>query len=188
MNAIKLLDPSNYRPAAGTAYPMGEVGDGFKQVACLIKGEVGLEIACLDMGGWDTHVAQGREIGWQALRLDELGKALAAFAHDLGPKFGKVTVIVMTEFGRRAQENSGLGTDHGRASAMLLMGGSVVPGKVHSKWPGLAPKNLDEVGDLRVTIDYRDVLAEILDHRLKNHDLTNVFPNYKPSFQGIVRG
>ena len=68
------------------------------------------------------------------------------------------------------------------------MGGSVVAGKVHSKWPGLAPKNLDEVGDLRVTIDYRDVLAEILDHRLKNHDLTNVFPNYKPSFQGIVRG
>ena len=187
MNAIKRLDPSNYRPAAGTAYPTGEVGDGFKQVACLVKGEVGLEIACLDMGGWDTHVAQGREIGWQALRLDELGKALAAFAHDVGPKFNRVTVVVMTEFGRRAQENTGLGTDHGRASAMLLMGGSVVAGKVHSKWPGLAPKNLDEVGDLRVTMDYRDVLAEILDHRLKNHDLTDVFPNYAPQFQGIVR-
>ena len=188
MKAVKRLDPDHYRPTPGTAYPAGEVGDGFKQVACLIKGEVGLEIACLDMGGWDTHVAQGREIGWQALRLDELGKALAAFAHDLGPKMGRVTTIVMTEFGRRAYENSGLGTDHGRASCMLLMGGSVVAGKVHSKWPGLAPGKLDPVGDLRVTTDYRDVLAEILDHRLKNHDLTEVFPNYTSHFQGIVHG
>ena len=188
MRAIKKLDPEHYRPAPGTTYPEGEVGAGFKQVACLIKGEVGLEIACLDMGGWDTHVAQGREVGWQALRLAELGKALAAFAHDLGPKMGKVTTIVMTEFGRRAYENTGLGTDHGRASCMLLMGGNVVAGKVHAKWPGLAPGKLDPVGDLRVTTDYRDVLAEILDHRLKNHNLTEVFPNYVPHFQKIVQG
>ncbi len=187
MDAIKRLDPANYKPAANAKYPAGGVGNAFQQVACLVKGGVGLEIACLEMGGWDTHVAQGADIGWHALRLTELGEALAAFAHDLGPHTSHVTTVVMTEFGRRAQENTGLGTDHGRAGAWLLMGDNIVGGKVHAEWPGLKPRQLDEVGDLRVTTDYRDVLSEIVRHRLKNDKLDQVFPNYTPRFRNIVK-
>lgn len=187
MDAIKRLDPANYKPAIGAKYPDGGVGNAFRQVACLVKGGVGLEIACLEMGGWDTHVAQGADIGWQALRLTELGQALAAFAQDLGPHMGHVTTVVMTEFGRRAQENTGLGTDHGRAGAWLLMGDNVVGGKVHTEWPGLHKHQLDEVGDLRVTTDYRDVLSEIVTHRLRNDKLDQVFPNYTPRFRNIVK-
>ena len=187
MDAIKRLDPANYRPAPGANYPQGDVGSAFRQVACLVKGGVGLEIACLEMGGWDTHVAQGADIGWQALRLTELGHALAAFAQDLGAHMGHVTTVVMTEFGRRAYENTGLGTDHGRAGAWLLMGGNVVGGKVHADWPGLKPSQLDDNGDLKVTTDYRDVLSEIVAHRLKNDKLDQVFPNYTPRFRNIVK-
>ena len=140
----------------------------------------------MGMGGWDTHVAQGGAIGWQALRLTELGQALAAFAKDLGPHMGRVTTVVMTEFGRRAQENSGLGTDHGRAGAWLLMGGNVAGGKVHTDWPGLKRENLDDNGDLRVTTDYRDILAEIIARRLDNEKLAEVFPNYTPRFRNVV--
>jgi len=187
MDAIKRLDPANYKPAPGAKYPDGEVGNAFRQVACLVKGGVGLEIACLEMGGWDTHVAQGADIGWQALRLTELGLALAAFAQDLGPHMGHVTTVVMTEFGRRAQENTGLGTDHGHAGAWLLMGDNVIGGKVHAEWPGLHKTQLDENGDLKVTTDYRDVLSEIVRHRLKNDQLDQVFPNYTPKFRNIVK-
>ena len=187
MDAIKRLDPANYKPAPGVNYPQGEVGSAFRQVACLVKGGAGLEIACLGDGGWDTHVAQGADIGWQALRLTELGQALAAFAQDLGPHIGHVTTVVMTEFGRRAQENSGLGTDHGRAGAWLLMGGNVVGGKVHTDWPGLKHDQLDDNGDLRVTTDYRDVLSEIVRYRLKNDKLDEVFPNYTPRFRNVVK-
>ena len=187
MDAVKRLDPSNYKPAPGAKYPDGGVGDAFRQVACLVKGGVGLEIACLEMGGWDTHVAQGADIGWQALRLGELGQALAAFALDLGSHMSHVTTVVMTEFGRRAYENTGLGTDHGRAGAWLLMGDSVVGGKVHADWPGLKPSQLDDNGDLRVTTDYRDVLSEIVRQRLKNDKLEQVFPNYTPKFRNIVK-
>lgn len=185
--AIRRLDPANYRPAPLAHYPQSELGNGFRQAACLIKGDVGLEAACLEAGGWDTHVAQGRDTGWQPARLSELGAALAAFAADLGPRLDRVTILVMTEFGRRAYENSGLGTDHGRASCLLLLGGALIPGKVYAEWPGLAPDSLDGPGDLRVTTDYRDLLAEIVAFRLKNRDLAAVFPDYTPRFRGIVR-
>ncbi len=187
MDAIKRLDPANYRPAPGANYPQGEIGNAFRQVACLVKGGAGLEMACLEMGGWDTHVAQGADIGWQAIRLAELGQALAGFAQDLGEHMGHVTTVVMTEFGRRAYENTGLGTDHGRAGAWLLMGDNVVGGKVHADWPGLKPGQLDDNGDLRVTTDYRDILSEIVRYRLKNEKLAEVFPNYAPRFRNVVK-
>lgn len=187
LDAVKRLDPANYRSAPGAVYPRNDLGEGFRQAACLIKGNVGMEVACLDMGGWDTHVAQGRDTGWQPARLADLGRALAAFATDLGKHMDHVTTIVMTEFGRRAYENSGLGTDHGRASCMLLLGGGVAGGKVYAKWPGLAPHQLDGPGDLKVTTDYRDVLAEILTRRLKNPHLAAVFPEYTPSYHHITR-
>jgi uncharacterized protein (DUF1501 family) len=187
LEAVKRLDPEHYRPEPGARYPEGSVGNGFRQAACLIKGRIGLEIACLEMGGWDTHVAQGRDAGWQPLRLAELGSALAAFAADLGPHMAHVTTIVMTEFGRRAYENTGLGTDHGRASCMLVLGGGVRGGKVHTTWPGLGKTQLDGPGDLRVTTDYRDVLAEIVSHRLRATQLDEIFPGYTPTLHDIVR-
>jgi len=188
LEAVQRLDPEHYRPAPGAIYPNNEIGNGFRQVACLVKGDVGLEIACLDMGGWDTHVAQGRDTGWQPARLGDLGRALSAFAADLGPHLARVTTVVMTEFGRRAYENSGLGTDHGRASCMFLLGGGVNGGRVFAQWPGLAEAHLEGPGDLHVTTDYRDVLAEILAHRLHNPRLAEVFPEYTPRFHNLIRG
>lgn len=186
LEAVRRLDPAHYHPESGAVYPNSELGNGFRQAACLIKGDVGVEIACLDMGGWDTHVAQGRDSGWQPARLADLGGALAAFTTDLGPRLAHVTTVVMTEFGRRAYENSGLGTDHGRASCILLLGGGVHGGRVFARWPGLAESQLDGPGDLRVTTDYRDVLAEILARRLKNPHLDAVFPEYTPRFHNLV--
>ena len=175
LDAVKRLDPANYRPAPGAVYPVSDIGNGLRQVACLVKGQVGLEVAFLEMGGWDTHVAQGRDAGLMSGNLGNLGKALAAFAADLGTDLNRVTLIVMTEFGRRAYENFSLGTDHGRASVMLTLGGNVNGGKVHGEWPGLAKPKLEGPGDLRVTTDYRDVLAEALTRRIGNPHTEAVF-------------
>jgi uncharacterized protein (DUF1501 family) len=187
MDTVRNLDLAHYQPAPGVVYAADEVSQAFKQVAGLIKADVGLEVACLDMGGWDTHFGQGRDTGLQPSRLTDLGKALAAFAQDLGPLMSHVTTVVMTEFGRRAYENTSLGTDHGRASCMLLLGGGVVGGKVHTEWPGLTPDKLVDSGDLQVTTDYRDVLAEVVAKRLKNEKLPEVFPNFTPRFRNIVK-
>ncbi len=186
MEAVQRLDPAHYRPTPGVTYPNTDLASAMRQVACLAKGDVGLEVACLDMGGWDTHVAQGRDSGWQPARIKELGGALAAFGADLGSKLNDVTVVVMTEFGRRAYENSGLGTDHGHGSCMLLLGGGVHGGQVHARWPGLAEHKLTGPGDLQVTTDYRDVLAEILHNRMGCGDLESIFPEYTPTAPGIV--
>lgn len=191
LETLNNLDPAHYRPAHGAVYPTSELGTGLRQVACLLKGHVGLEIACLDHRGpylWDTHVAQNNILPGQ---LADIGQSLAAFAADLGDMKG-VTTIVMTEFGRRLQENTGLGTDHGRASVMMLMGGGIKGGQVFARWPGLEDHQLEGPGDLRVTTDYRDVLAEILARRVnpayrRPGSLAAVFPNYQPSFPGLVK-
>ena len=101
--------------------------------------------------------------------------------------FDRLLVVTMSEFGRRAQENGGLGTDHGHGSMMLLMGGGVLGGRVHGRWPGLAPEQLVGPGDLAVTSDYRDILGEIVHKRLKNPNLEEVFPEYTPVFREVVR-
>jgi uncharacterized protein (DUF1501 family) len=176
MKSLNRLDMQTYGPESGALYPKSDLGDGLKQVAMLIKSGVGLEVACLDKGGWDTHVAQGATTGWQALLMDDLSKSLAAFSKDLGGRKSHVTTLVMTEFGRRAYENSGLGTDHGRGSFMMLMGGGTVGGQVFGKWPGLEDHQLEGPGDLHVTTDYRNVLAEVLTKKLGNTQTTEVFP------------
>jgi uncharacterized protein (DUF1501 family) len=173
--------------AGKSNYPNSDLAKGLQQVSTLIRSGVGLEIACLEMGGWDTHVAQGTTSGWLPNYLADLGRALAAFVADMGPDMKCLTVVVQTEFGRRLEENTGLGTDHGRASAMFLLGGNVVGGKVHAQWPGLEKSQLDEVGDLRVTTDYRDVLGEVLAKRLPGSLATEVFPGWSPGRTGFVR-
>lgn len=187
LNTLNKLDPAAYQPRSGVAYPKSDLGQALKQIAFLAQADIGLEVACLDKGGWDTHVAQGSTGGWLGGLLDDLGQSLAAFSSDMGPGMKRVTVIVQTEFGRRAYENSGLGTDHGRASAMFVIGGAVRGGKVYGKWPGLEDRQLDGPGDLKVTTDYRDVLGEALTKRMADPDVPAVFPGWTPSSQGIFR-
>lgn len=186
LETLNRLNVDRYVPSAGAVYPKSDLGEGLRQVALLIRSGLGLEVAALDKGGWDTHVAQGSTSGWLTGLLDDLGRSIAAFATDLGSELSRVTLVVMTEFGRRVQENSGLGTDHGRASFMMVLGGNVRGGKVHGRWPGLEPDQLEEPGDLRVTTDYRNVLAEILAKRAGGRDLEKVFPGLRRESVGIV--
>jgi len=174
------------QPENGAAYPETGLGRGFADAARLIRADVGLEVACLDMGGWDTHVAQGTGVGWMPTLLTEVGNAVGAFAKDLGGEMKRVTVVVMSEFGRRVGENAGLGTDHGRGGAMFVLGGGVKGGQVIADWPGLGPEILDGPGDLPVTTDYRDVLAEILRRRHANADPATAFPAFTPKPVGVL--
>jgi uncharacterized protein (DUF1501 family) len=187
LDSLRRLDPTHYKPASGAVYPTSELGRGLRQVACLIKGDVGLEAACLDHRGpflWDTHVAQN---GVFAAQAGDLAQCLAAFARDMGNTLQNVTIVAMTEFGRRVAENSGLGTDHGRAGVMFLLGGGIKGGKVYAKWPGLGADKLEYPGDLKVTTDYRDILGEIVARRLHNNKLDAIFRDYKVQFQGVTR-
>jgi uncharacterized protein (DUF1501 family) len=188
LDALGRLDVGGYRAAHGASYPNSDLGNGLRQVACLVKARLGLEVACLDKGGWDTHVAQGADTGWQAMLLDDLAKSLAAFTADLGPEMRGVTVVVMSEFGRRLEENGGLGTDHGRAGPMFLIGETVTGGKVHAKWPGLEDHQLDPTGDLVVTTDYRSVLGDVLARRMGNSSLDDVFPGATPGSGYVATG
>jgi len=184
LKTLERLDAAHYKAQNGATYPQSDLGTGLKQVACLVRAEVGMEVACLDKGGWDTHVTQGTESGWMPLQMDDLSKSLAAFAGDMGPEMSRVTVVVMTEFGRRIAENAGLGTDHGHGGAMFLFGGGVKGGKVHTKWPGL--DHPVGPGDVAVTTDYRDVLAEILRNRMGMAETAEVFAGYRATPLGIV--
>lgn len=173
------------REAKRTAerYPDGDFGRSLGEVARLLKADVGLEVACIDYGGWDTHFVQ--DAGF-AEHVKELSDSLAAFAADLGDRLDRTMVVALTEFGRRAYENGTLGTDHGRASVMFAMGGPVRGGRVITEWPGLGRDALEGPGDLRVTIDYRDVLAELLAKGVGNASLDRVFPGYSPRFRGMI--
>ena len=169
-------------PANGAVYPMGgrgrNVGRTLAEVASLIRADTGLEAVATSADfGWDLHDNFGNQTnGRQAQNLNALAEVLAAFARDLGSDMARVTVVVMTEFGRTFRENGGLGVDHGRASTMFVMGGGI-QGGLYGNWPGLAPANIDG-NALRVTVDYRSVLADILQHRLGAANMRAVLPGY----------
>lgn len=185
LETLERLDPKGYKAANGAVYPTSHLGNGLKQTALLIKANVGLEVACLDQTGWDTHVAQGATVGILAENFKDLSGSLAAFAKDLGPHLDTTTVVVMTEFGRRVPENSGLGTDHGRASAWMVLGGGVQGGKVFAQWPGLKEAQLEGPGDLKVTTDYRNALIEILSKHGPDTAALKTFPNAQPAPIGL---
>jgi uncharacterized protein (DUF1501 family) len=181
------VNVASYKPTQGSNYPKGSFATGMMQIAQLIKAEVGLEVACVDVGGWDTHSNEGGAQGQLARLLGEFGQTLAAFYNDLGDRTKNVTVVTMSEFGRRAQENGSGGTDHGHANAMFLLGGGIKGGKVYGDWPTLAADKLAAPGDLALTTDYRDILAELVTRRLGNPAIEQVFPNYTPSMRGLTR-
>lgn len=178
----------DYEPAAGVEYPGGGLGDQLATLARLIKTGAGLQVATLDYGGWDTHDYQGDQgTGQFGAQLDELGRSLAAFHRDLGALSTNVTVMVMSEFGRRLEQNSSQGTDHGHGSALFLLGGGVNGGKVYGDWPGLSHDQLFDQADLAVTTDYRQVVSELLATRFGNPDPSYVFPGFTPgATMGLV--
>jgi len=188
VNLFRSINFNGYSPAAGVVYPQGQFGQSLKHIAALIKAQVGVESVAVDSGsGWDTHALQGPHDGEMASLMSGLASALAAFYADMtsGNAPG-VTIVVMTEFGRSLPENGSHGTDHGYAGAMLVLGSCVQGGRVLTDWPGLAPHQLHEARDLKVTTDYRDILAEILALRLGATNLDAVFPGFTPSFKGVV--
>jgi len=170
--------------SGSNAYPDDVLGRGLEQIARLIKAGLGLEVATVDSDDWDTHENQGTLDGEFAENTASFARALAAFWDDLGSQAERVTVLVMTEFGRRVEENASAGSDHGHGGVMWLLGSGVRGGRVYGRWPGLAAEKLDS-GDLAVVNDFRDVLGELVARRLGNPDVGQVFPGYWPQPLGI---
>jgi len=173
---LKAADPSKYQPAAGAEYPKTPFGNSLKQVAQLLKANLGVEAAFSDIGGWDTHQNQGNANGQLANRLKEFSETIAAFWKDMGQDAESVTLVTMSEFGRTARQNGTGGTDHGHANVMFVLGGQVKGGKVYGRWPGLANEQLNEGRDLAVTTDFRRVLGEAAYKTLGSRNLEIVFP------------
>ena len=173
---MKAADPSKYQPAAGIVYPGTQFGNSLKQVAQLMKANLGVEAAFSDIGGWDTHQNQGGANGQLANRLKEFSETIAAFWKDMGPDAEDMVLVTMSEFGRTARQNGTGGTDHGHANVMFVLGGRVKGGKVYGKWPGLSNEQLNEGRDLAVTTDFRRVLGEATYKTLGSRNLGLVFP------------
>lgn len=186
MDTLEKLDPANYQ-SPFTNYPDTEFGLALKQTAMLIKAEVGLEVSAIDLGGWDTHFAQGSVNGLMPNLMKDLADGLAAFHADMQDHMNNLTTVTMSEFGRRASENGSLGTDHGHGSMMMVLGGNVDGGKVHGEWPGLGDGQMIGPGDLAVTTDYRDVLSEVLTKRLNNPATNEIFPEYQPVMRNVLK-
>ncbi|HEY3267891.1 MAG TPA: DUF1501 domain-containing protein [Armatimonadota bacterium] len=187
---LKGLEPARYIPANGADYPRGAPGPQLRDLAQLIRGNVGVEVAFTDCGGWDTHVNQGGSEGQLAARLHDLAQALFAFHTDLGDKMNDVLLLTMSEFGRTAAENGNQGTDHGHATCFLAMGGPVAGGKVYGRWPGLTKEQLNEGRDLALTSDFRLVFAEVAARHLGARALAPIFPGFTvdaAKFPGLVR-
>jgi len=168
-------------------YPGGGLGKSLQDVARLVKAGIGLRFATVDQGNYDMHENLGGPTGgWMFNQLTELSTSLAAFAKDLGPLLNHVTVVTISEFGRRVEQNGSGGLDHGHGNAVLLLGGGVKGGKVYGRWPGLAPAKLDD-GDVAGTTDYRDIMADILTTRFGVSDIATVFPGLRRASLGLVK-
>jgi uncharacterized protein (DUF1501 family) len=188
--AVKILksaDVRNYRPANNAIYPNSPLGNSLKQVAQLIKMDVGLEIAFAECGGWDTHINQGTETGTFSRNVNDLSTAIAAFWTDMGTYQDDVEIMTMTEFGRTVHQNGTNGTDHGRASCMFIVGNDIQGGKVHGKVPELSIENLEDNRDLPVTTDFRAVFDEVATAHLKIRDNGKLFPEWKGEKMKLVK-
>ena len=177
--AVKMLraaDPAQYMPALGANYPNSEFGNNMRQIAQLLKANLGVEAAFTDVQGWDTHHSQGGVEGQLSNRLRDFSASIAAFWRDLGDGAENVTLVTMSEFGRTARENGTGGTDHGHANAMFVLGGQVKGGRIYGRWPGLDNDQLNQGRDLALTTDYRQVLGEVVDKTLGAANLDLVFP------------
>ena len=183
------MQAAGYTPAAGVTYPSSDLGQTLKDLAWIIKSNIGLQVACLDYQNWDMHAGLGKAgdtSGWLHTQLADVAACLAAFATDLGPALAKVNIVTLSEFGRRVQENGSGGVDHGLGQAVLALGGGINGGQVLGQWPTLAPGALAD-GDLAVTTDYRSILAEVLTKRCGVTNTSTLFPNFTPQAVGIAK-
>lgn len=188
--AMKLLqqaDTQNYRPANNAIYPNTVLGNSMKQIAQLIKMDVGLEVAFAESTGWDTHFNQGTENGVFARSGVDLSNSIVAFWSDLAALQDEVTVMTMTEFGRTVHENGTGGTDHGRASCNFIIGGQVAGGQVHGNLQPLAIENLEDGRDLAVTTDFRSVFSEVADRHLGIGNDRVLFPGWSGAKAGVMK-
>jgi uncharacterized protein (DUF1501 family) len=186
ISLLDQIDFANYQPAGGAVYPAGAFGTAIRSTAALIRAEVGVEAVHIDLGGWDTHAAQGVFTGAMFNLMTQLAGGLSAFHKDVFTAYsGNVVVVCCSEFGRVLAENGSGGTDHGHGNCIFVLGQGVNGGQVFADWPGLQLGQLFAGRSLEVTIDFRDVLGEIVQKRLGNPNLSFVFPNYSPVFQGI---
>src|SRR5260221_10366748 len=148
---LRSADPEKFSPAAGAKHPAGRFGDSLRQVAQLVKANLGVEVAFADIGGWDHHVNEGSVQGQIANLTREFSQSIAAFWTDLGDLAENTVIVSMSEFGRTARENGNRGTDHGHANVMFVLGGSVKGGRMNARWPGLQPGQAYEGPALPVT-------------------------------------
>lgn len=183
---LKAADPAHYQPAAGAVYPNTSFGNSLRQVAQLMKANLGVEAAFSDIGGWDTHQNQGNVNGQLANRLKDFSDSIAAFWQDMGQDAENITLVTMSEFGRTARQNGTAGTDHGHANVMFVLGGQVKGGKIYGKWPGLDNDQLNEGRDLTVTTDFRRVLGEAAYKTLSAKNLELVFPGSQVEPAGFL--
>ncbi len=189
IDLLEAIDFDSYRPKGGASYPGSEFGYALESTAALIKADIGVEAVAVDLGGWDTHEQQGPVGGFMASLMRDLADTLGAFHADLFASGRRdVAALVMSEFGRNAFENGSNGTDHGHASMMLVMGGAIAGGRVITEWPGLDESQLYAGQDLAITIDYRDVISEVLTKRASSPSAATLFPDqdYQPKSWGVV--
>jgi uncharacterized protein (DUF1501 family) len=175
---LKAANPQKYLPRNGAVFPSSQFGQRLRQIAQLVKADVGLEVAFADVGGWDTHVNQGASSGQLAQRLDDFARSIAALVTDLGDRMADVTIMTMSEFGRTVRQNGNGGTDHGHAGALFVVGGDVKGKRVYGRWPGLEPEQLYEGRDLELTTDFRAVFSEVAAKQLGATRLDAVFPGF----------
>jgi uncharacterized protein (DUF1501 family) len=187
INLLQKLNFSQYAPAGGVKYPTSNFGKSLEASAALIRGQVGIEAIHVDVGGWDTHVNAGSVNGYLAGHMGDFADSIAAFHADLqNAGVTNATLVVVSEFGRKVQENASRGLDHGHGNVMFVLGNNIHGGQVYTQWPGMAQNELFWGQDLQVTTDYRDILAEIIFKRLQNPNLATVFPDFTPTFHGIA--
>jgi uncharacterized protein (DUF1501 family) len=190
LDALGIVSPlveQEYRPSNGASYNDDEFGQQLKTVARMIKLEAGLRAATVDFGGWDTHEYEtDGNGGYLADLLDQLASGLANFYLDLDSGYtDRLSVVVISEFGRRLVQNESYGTDHGHGNVMLALGGNVNGGRVYGEWPGLHNDQLYDHADLAITTDYRRVLSELLSVRLGNPNIEAVFPGFSSSYNPL---
>lgn len=189
-DAIKMLqktDIKNYKPSQEAKYPTSSLSGSLKQIAQLIKMNVGLEVAFTESGGWDTHFNQGTDKGIFFRNAQDLSNSITAFWNDLGALQDNVTLMTMTEFGRTVKQNGTGGTDHGRASCMFILGNNVQGGKVHGNVNPLAPENLEDSRDLAVTTDFRSIFSEVADKHLHLQNDKILFPEWAGDKIGVMQ-
>jgi len=190
-DAMKMLNANNiknYQPANGAVYPNSPLGNSLKQIATLIKMDIGLEVAFAEAGGWDTHFNQGTANGALARNLKDFSDSIAAFWKDMDSYQDNVTVMTMTEFGRTAHQNGTGGTDHGRASCLFVLGNDVAGGKVYNNIKSLAKEDLEDGRDLPVTTDFRSVFSAVADKHLNLKDDKKLFPEWDGNKINLMKG